>query len=416
MTPPSSAKAVEAALAQNPYLTALPSPKAEVLAPPALSDTAGTAEILRLPEIQTWLTGDFLILPCDLVCDLPGDMLLDIWLKQNYSSEAAGGLGVWYSTKSDEHIKGCETDFLVTAPLAPALPGPSIESLDQHVCHVLNAMPTDSLNDLVERKKALPIRRGMLDRYGKVDILTAHRDAHIYIFPSWIKQFAQDNDHFDSISEDIVGWWAKASWQKGLGDKLHIKTREHAESVSYAPSILAYVHPASAEALIRRVDTSSLLLRTSISLAALPALTDAELEPSMLSHVQKIAADGSLIAPHTTIHAPSTLVGPETSIATHCNIRTSCIGASCNVGAGSRISGSVLMDGVQVDAQAQVQGCIIGRRAFIGKGSSLNGCEVQEGFRIEPGTVGKPGEKFSVFEGLENGLDELDESDDMTSD
>ena len=63
------------------------------------------------------------------------------------------------------------------------------------------------------------------------------------------------------------------------------------------------------------------------------------------------------------------------------------------------------MDGAHVEGKASLQGCIVGRRAVIGHGSKLDGSEVQDGYRIEAGTVGSKGDKFATFEGLENGLD-----------
>lgn len=70
------------------------------------------------------------------------------------------------------------------------------------------------------------------------------------------------------------------------------------------------------------------------------------------------------------------------------------------------------MDGAVVEEKSVLQGCILGRRAVVGKGCQLRECEVQEGFRVEEGTEGK-GEKFCVFEGLEAvGEEEEDDDDD----
>lgn len=69
------------------------------------------------------------------------------------------------------------------------------------------------------------------------------------------------------------------------------------------------------------------------------------------------------------------------------------------------------MDGAVVEEKAMLQGCILGRRAVVGKGCSLRECEVQEGFRVEEGTEGK-GEKFCVFEGLEAAGDDDDGDED----
>ena len=72
--------------------------------------------------------------------------------------------------------------------------------------------------------------------------------------------------------------------------------------------------------------------------------------------------------------------------------------------AGARITGSLLMDGVVVGEKSVVQGCILGRRCLLGGGCNLRECEVQEGYVVAEGTEAK-GERFVVFEGLEEGED-----------
>ena len=73
------------------------------------------------------------------------------------------------------------------------------------------------------------------------------------------------------------------------------------------------------------------------------------------------------------------------------------------------------MDGAVVERKSVLQGCILGRRCVIGAQSELRECEVQEGFRVQEGTEGK-GEKFMIFEGLENDGGEGDEEADEAVD
>ncbi|MCJ1483259.1 hypothetical protein MMC06_003426 [Schaereria dolodes] len=245
VTPPSSAKAIEAALLQNPHLTSLPLPRADILAPENLTQTSGTAEILRLPEVQAVVTGDFLILPCDLVCEVAGESLLEAWMIQQAGLGGAsvssldylgpkmgiggekggrrGGLGVWYQTKSESSTKGEETDFVATASLdIPTVPPPE-GSLRSNISKLVYSTTTDTLKDITEEKKSFPIRHGLIRKHGRIRMLTTYRDAHIYLFPHWVLEMVRRNETMDSISEDVVGWWAKASWQEGLGDKLGLR-------------------------------------------------------------------------------------------------------------------------------------------------------------------------------------------------
>lgn len=474
ITPSSSAKAIETALAQNPHLTSLPLPKPSLLSPSALSQNTPTAEILRHPEVQAAITGDFLLLPCDLVCELPGESLLEVWMiqqgglgggpfssddypgpKMGYGGESGGrrgGLGVWFETKGEDHVKGAETDFVITTALPqPPVPPPE-GSLRPHISKLLYATTTDTLRDITEEKKGFPIRHGLIRKHGRVRMLTTHRDAHIYLFPHWVLEMIMRNEHFDSISEDVIGWWAKAGWQDGLAEKLGLgdvlephtsdsakggenggraggKMEDEMDMASMSsthisaprlptktvhghrpktplsvPHFLSYVHPSTpSRPLIRRVDTPHLLLSTSLHLAALPPATNPapDTQPTPLSHALKISTDAALIAPHTTIHAPTTLIAPNTTIATHAVIKSSVIGADCVIGKGVRSTGSLLMDGCTVGDKTVLQGCILGRGCVIGKGATLKECEVQEGYQVQDGTDGT-GEKYMVFEGLED--------------
>jgi translation initiation factor eIF-2B subunit gamma len=42
------------------------------------------------------------------------------------------------------------------------------------------------------------------------------------VFPHWVMDFVQANEHMDSIGEDVLGWWAKAEWQRDLPEKLGV--------------------------------------------------------------------------------------------------------------------------------------------------------------------------------------------------
>ncbi|KAB8527791.1 hypothetical protein FH972_025443 [Carpinus fangiana] len=241
------------ALALDPYLTSLPTPKPTVLAPSDLALTTGTAEIFRLREVQDAITSDFIILPCDLVSELPGSSLLEAWMTlqgglggatggngtglESWStrldvggekSGRRGGLGVWYQTKDDVPeggvgVKKEETDFLATTEISNTAISAPVGTLHQRIRNVVMTMPTDALKDTMDEKGALNVRHQLLRKHGNVRMLTTHRDAHIYLLPYWVKEYMNRNDVFESIGEDALGWWAKAGWQEGLSEKLQFQ-------------------------------------------------------------------------------------------------------------------------------------------------------------------------------------------------
>lgn len=426
-----------------------------MLAPDSLDENAGTAEILRLPEIREIVKGNFIVLPCDLVCELGGEKLIQAWMvsaaslgdvleDQSFSGGAArnkhsGGIGVWYNTKIATPIKGEETDFIMTAALRPVTATLPKDSILPHVSSLVYSLPTDSLKDLTEEKKGLPIRLGLLRKHPRIRMLTTHRDAHIYIFPKWVLDFVKENEKLDSIGEDVIGWWAKATWQTGLPEKLSMAealepeaakkeeddssqedstppqdedsaelllrppgashaaghaqgtdaaAKPGAERVVEMPPFLAYVHPSQAQGVVRRVDTAQLLLSVSLQLAKLPSLEDSgadhqEPSSSPFAHARKVAYPEGVKA-RTTITRADSLVAENVTVEEKAAVKESVVGANCQLREGARLTQCLLMEGVVVGRNCKLTRCILGRRCEIGEGSVLTDCEVQENLLVEP--------------------------------
>jgi len=408
-----------------------------------LDETTGTAEILRLAEVREHVTADLVILPCDLVCELGGDKLLQAWMVEaaslsdilGYRSSSpgthSGGLGVWYETQTGTPVKGQETDFIATAPITPSSALLDKSSLLPHLSKLVQSVPTDSLKDLVEEKHGVPVRRALLFEHPRVRRLTTHRDAHIYIFPRWVMDFVRHNEHLESIGEDVIGWWAKAGWQPGAWKKLGMKEvfqkldapRESDSPQDLSPSllasnssalqagdaaaqvgaklkasdhppmppILAYVHPSEpAGPLIRRVDTAQLLLSVSLQLAKLPSVEEAgAAAASPFAHARKVAYPEG-VKQRTTITKPDSLVAENVTVAEKVSIKESVVGANCQIHEGAKLFQCLLMDGVIVRKNCKLTKCILGRRSEIGEGSVLTECEVQENLLVEPKSTSLP--------------------------
>ncbi|KAH6613309.1 nucleotide-diphospho-sugar transferase [Chaetomium tenue] len=471
--PPSAAEAITTALKTNPFLTSLPFPRPDLLAPKDLDQNTGTAEILRLPELQAVVTSDFVVLPCDLVCELGADKLLQAWMVKSASLEdlvgdspsggpRSGGLGVYYQTKTATPIKGEETDFVATIPLPPTSVLPPKGSLFPDMAKVVYSMPTDSLKDVVEEKKGFPVRHGLLRQHARVRILTTHRDAHIYIFPHWVMQFIKENERLETIGEDVIGWWVKAGWQKGLSTKLgldsilqrpdsgsadgHASPSGHnptstrklsadapntaassnngdsdsqsdnsddkhspAETEAPIPPMLAYIHPTGpSDPVIRRVDTAQLLLQISLQLAKLPSLeeTGPENPSSPFAHPRKVAYPEG-VKSRTTITKQDSLVADNVTVQEKTSIKECVVGANCQIGEGAKLSQCLLMDGVVVGKNCKLTKCVLGKRSELGDGCVLTECEVQENLLVEAKTEAKD-EKFMSSSGLEATQQELD--------
>lgn len=354
-----------------------------------------------------------------------------------------GGLGVWYQTKNENSAKGVETDFVITTALPEPTVPPHKLSLRVSISKLVFATTTDTLRDSIKEKEGFPIRQALLRKHSRIRLLTTHRDAHIYIFPRWVLDLVSRNKKFDSVSEDVIGWWAKATWQDGLAEKLGLRdilidqpssscsssspdknnTRPSTHIINIAslsttqtsnltlvrqnpkaiPPILAYIHPSgppSTTPLVHRVDTTPALLTISLYIATLPPSS----QP--LSHPQKIHLS-TLIPPRTTVHAPTVLLAAQTDIGIHASIKESVIGSHCIIGQGAKLLRCVIMDKAQVGEKCVLTGCVIGPGAKIGDRAVLRDVEVQGGFVVDEGVVVE-GEKMMSFGGLSGDEDEDD--------
>ncbi|CAI6336389.1 unnamed protein product [Periconia digitata] len=471
VTPPESLEAIDAALSQNPHLTSLPRPKPDLLAPKELTHETGTGNLLRLPEVQKAITGDFILLPCDIVCELDGTALADAWMVEEAGLGASnggstvggkvspraggeklgrrGGLGVWYQTKGEGSKKGEETDFIATTPLPSPIVPPPTESLRRNISNLVYTVPTDTLKDITEENRTFPVRHSLIRRHGRIRMLTTHRDAHIYFFPYWVLDMINKNEQFESVAEDVLGWWSKAGWQEGLGDKLGLRSIFHPEEESNSesgsqvveeeidvsrfsstcskghdisslsaatevlasrvrgssisggaksitpdtkltvPPILSYIQPADASAaLIRRVDTAHLLLTISLRLAKLPSIEDADGAPtSPFAHQAKVAHK-HLVPKRCRVEAENSLLAENVTVEEKCNIKESVIGPNCKIGEGARLLRCLLMENVEVGANAQLTDCILGRRCLIEGGTAKgDGRTVLKDCEVQDGQV-----------------------------
>lgn len=456
-----------------------------MLAPADLTLTTGTAELLRLPEVQACIKSNFLLLPCDLICDIPGESLLEGWMVSptgmgEGEGGRRGGLAVYYPTHGrEESVKGEVTDFVATAPLnqdeAPAvshpLDGPA--SLRFGLSKLVLSMPMDTLKERIEQDKGFLVRHSLVKKHAKVKMLSNYRDAHIYVLPYWVKEMARVNEKFQSASEDLIGWWAKSEWQTGLADKLglreifepernqvgetgshdgetleevidlkaisttkvgastsqdqsrpsnvpvssRVKSEESSQETPEkftVPPVLAYVHSSQPSApMIRRVDSSALLLSVSLRLAKLESVEEVgRAAASPFAHNHKIAYPAG-IAQRCTVTKADCLVATNVTVEEKCVIKESVIGTNCHIASGARLTRCLIMDGAVVGERCQLTGCIVGRRSKIGRESVLKDCEVQDGNVVEDETDAK-NEKFMIFEGLDEGDEEgMDVSEDF---
>ncbi|KAL7267943.1 Translation initiation factor eIF-2B subunit gamma [Rhizina undulata] len=210
--------------------------KAGVKSPSSLEENLGTADVLRVAYRKAWITGDFVVLPCDFITNLDPQKVVELWMVEQAGFDAdmgwrgmlsktvaeedggrRGGLGVWYETKIEGAVKDKETDLLALAlrPNAPwggklQLPG-KLATLLITVSAQARASPTTS--EL--------LRRSLLRKHPNLTLLSTCCDAGIYFLPYWALEFIEKNPKMTSLRDDVIPWWSKFCWQnRRLAEKL----------------------------------------------------------------------------------------------------------------------------------------------------------------------------------------------------
>lgn len=483
VTPPESAAPLETALTKNSHLKSLPK-KPLVIAPEGLTHTSGTADIFRSPEVVKAIVSDFVVLPCDLISELDGSSLLHVWftsqsglgdafaVQKNAShstpggeqSDRRGGLGVYYPAKNIEgvSVKKEEHDLLATTSLTPPTVPPRQGSLRPNVEQVVMSMPAANVDDVLDPDGDLPIRHSLLQKHGRVKLKSTHKDAHVYFFAHWVLQMMQNPD-LDTVSEDVIGWWAKAQWQPGLADKLGLRPilatdtstpipdtddrlaqkqldgeidLQEMSSTSSAPApsashpttpasrvstaaetahtqtphlpippLYAYIQPIPTDTcpqpLIHRADTTAHLLNISLHLAKQSP------NESPQSHATKNLS-ATKMGPQSRVNEPDSLIAENVAIDARVSIRESVVGSGSSIASGARLTRCVVMENVSVGPNVTLTGCVLGKGCSIPGGdvkdkdkTRLTDCEVQNGFVVEWGTEAK-GREFVHFEALED--------------
>ncbi|KAJ9493058.1 hypothetical protein VN97_g177 [Penicillium thymicola] len=399
----------------------------KLLAPQDLQARMATAQLLRLPEVQSCIESDFLLLPCDLVCEIEGTYLQQMWMAsqgQNVIADEGrhrrGGLCVYYHAA--DSVNDEASNLIAVEPLRQS------KISARSTVKLLMSIGMDTVKRNLERDKGFLLRHSFAKRQAtQAKMLTGYRDAHLYIFPYWVKDLAWRQERLVSISDDLIGLWAKSAWQRGLHEKLKMDTglsqqkenhREHdyrelstithqppQNDISEVPPLLAYLHTGSTR-LVSRVDNPALLLYTSLRLAKLESIEEADRAATQppFAHDRKIASP-EYVASDCFVSKTDCLLGSNVIVEKHSVIKESCIGPNSKICSGARITRCVILDNVVIGERCVLTGCVVGSGSYIGNDSVLRDCEIQEGNVVPEQTEAKNEKFMPLFEDLEEDTD-----------
>lgn len=345
------------------------------------SKASSTGECLQR-ELLDKIAGDFVLLPCDFVTDIPPQILID-----QYRNRDSGNIALSFYYKNNVE----NTDKKQVGKQAFTVYSENEGSDLQPV--LLDVYPTED----VKRSKYLQIRTHLLWKYpnatvstklansficfcayelcellsdkklqddakhdGDEDEVSAPQSNATIIKPSYFKsknELIRDRVSCNKSLAKIFRDLARRSWQ-------HSKDRETV-GMFILPDIGTFIR---ANNLNAYTEANRFLLRIKAQ--------------ALATNTQTTTASASAIG-------ADAIVGPDCTILERSNIKLSAIDAGCVIGNRCHIAGSILHSNVKIEDEVTLENVIVGPNAVIGKKSKLTNCYVEGSFVVEPRTVAK---------------------------
>ncbi|EJU04099.1 nucleotide-diphospho-sugar transferase [Dacryopinax primogenitus] len=379
------------------------------------AESLGAADLLRM--FADRIQSDAIVLPCDFVPppSLPLNLLLNA-----HRVDVEDPVMTALLVETGEEVKDG--------------PVPTLMGLHAQSNTLL------FVDDNADPEDDVALRMNMLWRYPRVKMTNRLTDSHVYVFRRSVFDLLQQKDEISSVREQLVPFLCKLQYQPRRREKygpiispnanMQELALEH--STTYTPPPSQRNH-ASREKPIHKSVVSTPFTQSGAStppgesVPASQAAEEPEGSPSdypircnVVVHKDGYAARANTLGTYfelnrqclrTTATAPVTgegidgkaqvspdsLVGASTRIAERTTVKKCVIGKHCLIGKNVRISGSVLMDHVEVQDGAKIENCIISSNCRIGKNASLRDCQLQTGWVVDDEASHK-GERLKRFE------------------
>ncbi|KAH3670752.1 hypothetical protein OGAPHI_001268 [Ogataea philodendri] len=312
-------------------------------------------------------TGNFVLLPCDFITDVPPQVLVEVFRGQDYNNI---GLSICYNN-SFENI---DANKVLNSNY-------TMYSKQNSQLVLLDLCSKGS----VALSKFLKIRTHLLWRYPNTQVSTALLDSFIFFGDSRLFKLLEDqknglisSNSATKIKRDL----ARRSWKHS--------TKQEAVGLFILPE----------KSTFARCNNLAVYAETNRHVLKLHAK-----ESNTTASTQKPKEKADKPKNLATVGADS-LVGDNTELGERTSVKGSAIGNNCKIGNKCRLTACVVLDGVVIEDDVSLQNCTIGENARIGAGSRLVNCNI-EGAYVVGSKVNLKGETLT---NLEIGLEDEDGS------
>ncbi len=323
-------------------------------------DGDSTGEILA--EFIDKVSGNFILLPCDFVTDLPPQVLIEEFRNRDDNDIA---MSVHYNNIFESIDKKHFTNYY------------TVYSDDQHLLDIYS-------KDTVEASKFLEIRTQMVWRYPNVNVSTKLLDSFIYFFSPEALKVLQDEieDYRTKSITKILRDLARRSWRHSVP--------KGTISFLVLPSQCTFVR---ADNLPAYMEANRYIMRLKAKQQQQPAQAK-----------EKGAA---------TVGADS-VVGDNTTLGERTSVKKTVVGKNCNIGKRCRLTGCVLLDGITLEDDVVLENCIIGKDSIVHAKSRLTNCNIEGSYSVSKGSQIKGETLTNIY--IEGQLEESSESESDSED
>ena len=336
-------------------------------------DNCGTAETLRWMHDE--IKCDFLCLSCDLVTDVPPQILINAFRLNN-------------STMT----------MLLYDPLKLEASGetiPSSKKQDEEQLSEWFAIHDDTARLLAVQPRletdddSIDLRCQLLAKFPLVHLYSQLRDARLYLFKKWVADFVAKDKAINSIKHDLLPILLECQYRDAVAKKTGI---DKFLAANPDPLQRALDYSSSYTTSGNGTFCNAVLYGEGMTARSNTLWSFCELNRHVTRNLDRRVQDSASVSDKTQVGNDS-LVGKGSRIDDKCSVKKSVIGNHCVVGRNVKITNSVIMDYVIIEDYAKIEGCIVCPNAKLGERVHLKDCEVGAKQVIQPGTISK-GEVF----------------------
>lgn len=316
---------------------------------------------------------NFIILPCDLITNLPPQVLIEAY--RNKNDNDIGLLVSYRNTLAIEDKKNriFPNNYTIYAELPD----------DQK--HFLDYYSHDDINF----HKALKLRTQMCWRYPNSIISSKLLNGSIF-FGSGLEIFKIFDENPEKFTEQ---YFNSRSITKVIRD-LSRRSWKHSKPLQTIGFLIV-----PEKATFFRVNNTPVLMEANRYLMQKQAASNAQ-NNNHNTQKDKAAANVGI----------DSLVGENTTLGERTNVKKTVIGKNCKIGKRVRLTGNLIMDNVTIEDDVQLENCIIGSNVIIHSKLKLFNCNVESKHEIQNGSHFKGETLLSLT------LEELVDEDGLESD